>query len=98
MVSRMQITDQNRTIFEAAGYGALKLEIAYGGTRFNLAVPSVADQAKAWLVETEERMRRAHEDGLYLARRRHNIMRCWTAIAVLGGIMAAATGMITLLR
>ena len=94
----MQITDQNRTIFEAAGFGALKLEIAYSGTRFNLAVPGVADQAKAWLVETEGRMRQERQDALYLDRRRHNIMRCWTVIAVIGGIMAAATGIIALLR
>ena len=79
----MAISERNRAIFEGAGFDAIKLEVAFAGTRFNLAVPGVANQAKEWLVETEANMQQERQAALDLDRRRYNVMRVWTMIAAI---------------
>ena len=57
----MAISERNRQIFEGAGFDAIKLEIAYGGIRFNLGRQDIAAEAREWLVETEAKMRADRE-------------------------------------
>jgi len=85
-------------MFEGAGFDAIKFELAYGGTRFNLAVKDIADQAKEWLEETEAKLKAEKEAARVLEQRRYVRMLAWTIIGAVAAIVAAATGILALLK
>lgn len=94
----MAISERNRQIFEGAGFDAIKLEVAYGGIRFNLGSAAVAEQAREWLIETEAKMLAEKTASAALDRRRYRVILTWTAIAAVAGTVAAAAGIIQLFK
>jgi len=94
----MTISDRNRQIFEGAGLDAIKLDVAFGGTRFNLASADVAAQAKEWLAETETKLQIERESAASLERRRYLTMLRWTIVAAIAGTAAAIASIFTLLK
>ena len=94
----MAVSDRNRQIFEGAGLDAIKLELAFGGTRFNLARPEIAAEAREWLAETEAKNWEERQARERLQRRRYRAALAWTIVAAIAGIVAAAAGLIQLFK
>jgi hypothetical protein len=92
------ITDQNRAIYDAAGINAVKLELAMGGTRFNLGYQSNAAQAQEWVKETEARMRREQASVNSLDAKRYDLTLWVAIIGAVASIVAAITGVMAILR
>jgi hypothetical protein len=94
----MAISDQNRRVFEGAGLGPIKLELATGGIRFFGINPEMRAQAEEWVKETEAAIKHEHHTTRSLERSRFNTILIWTVIAATASVIAAVTGVLALFK